>query len=108
MSHEEMTEILAHMQRYVPCKGIVKTWDMEPYTQTDYQFVTTLVGGDQLSTAHARGCISIQDNAENNFDKLRGLLPVIEDWHAKVCFMQVSFCSYSLYLVHTALIVKII
>lgn len=48
-----------------------------------------LPAGDQMTTAHARGCIKLQDNSENNFDKLRGLLPVVEDWHAKVCFMQV-------------------
>lgn len=54
----------------------------------------TLVGGDQLSTAHARGAIRVQDNAENSFDKLHGLLPVAEDWHAKVCFMEVSNLAY--------------
>ena len=48
-----------------------------------------------MTTAHASGCIKLQDNSENNFDNfdnfdnLRGLLPVVEDWHAKVCFMQV-------------------
>ena len=69
--------------------------------------VHTLVGGDQMTTAHARGCIKLQDNSENNFDKLRGLLPEVEDWHAKVCFMQVRISDpYSLYLVQS--IVKIL
>lgn len=91
MSNEDMTTILHHMQKYVPCMTIQKTWDMEPFEQTDYKFVRTLVGGDQLSAAHARNCVRVQENSENNFDKLSGLLPVVEDWHAKVCFMEVSF-----------------
>ena len=93
-----MTEILVHMQSYVPCKSVIKTWDVEPFTQTDYQLFPTLVGGDQMTTAHARGCIKLQDNSEHNFDKLRGLLPVVEDWHAKVCFMQVRILILILYV----------
>ncbi len=87
MIHEEMSDILVHMQKYVPCKPFIRTFDVEPFTQTDYQLFLTLIGGDQLTTAHARGCIKLQDNAENSLDKLSGLLPVVEDWHAKVCFL---------------------
>ncbi len=90
MSYEGMTSILTHLQSYVPCKATSKKVDFEPYEYTDYKFVTTLVGGDQLSTARARGSVMIQENSENNYDKLSGLLPVAEDWHAKVCFMGVS------------------
>ncbi len=82
-----MSDILVHMQK---CKPFIKTFDLEPFTQTDYQLFPTLIGGDQLTTSHARGCIKFQDNAENSLDKLSGFLPVVEDWHAKVCFLQVS------------------
>ena len=84
-----MTNILTHIQGYVPCKQTEKLLDAEPFTQTDYQLFTTLVDGDQLSAARARNCVMIQDNAENNFDKLNGLLPVVEDWHVKVCLIEV-------------------
>ena len=93
-----MTDILRHLQSYVPCKTMETVLDMEPFSQTDYQVLPTLVGGDQLSVARARGCILIQNNCENRYDRLSGLLPVIEDWHAKVCFMQVKIdtvtCMY--------------
>ena len=79
-----MTVILRHLQSYIPCRPFETILDMEPFSKTDYQLMPTLVGGDQLSVARARGCILIQGNAENNFDKLSGLLPVAEDWHAKV------------------------
>ena len=67
----------------------MKTLNLEPYTQTEYELATTLVGGDQLTTAHGRRCIKVKENSENNLDKLCGLLSVIEDWHAKVCFVEV-------------------
>ena len=89
MCHEEMIDILTHLQKYVPCKSYVKTLNLEPYTQTVYELVTTLVCGDQLTTAHGRQCIKVKENSENNLDKLCGLLPVIEDWHAKVCCVEV-------------------
>ncbi len=48
-------------------------------------FISTLVGGDLLSTVRARGRSELQE------DCLKGLLPACEDWHGKVCFMEV--CS---------------
>lgn len=98
MSYEDMTEILTHIQRYAPCQHVEVQQELEPFVYTDYKYVTTLVGGDQLSTARARSCVAMQENAENNLDKLNGLLPVAEDWHAKVCFMQVSFHNYTVLL----------
>ena len=90
MSYEDMTDILRHLQAYVPCVPTKKVFTVEPFEQTDYHLLPTLVGGDQLSVARARGSILLQDSSENQFDKLSGLLPVSEDWHAKVCLMQVS------------------
>ncbi len=86
----DMTSILIHLQRYVPCKATEKQLDMDPFMYTDYEFVRTLVGGDQLSTARVRGCMMVQENSQNYFDKINGLLPVSEDRHTKVCFMEVS------------------
>ena len=85
-----MTCILAHIQSYVPCRPVQQQLSIEPFVKTEYQLLPTLVGGDQLSTARARGCMMVQANSENMYDKLSGLLPVAEDWHAKVCFMQVN------------------
>ena len=90
MNYEDMTEILDHYQSYVPAvdceveipeKGIVQ----------DKQFLTTLVGGDYLSVARCRGAQLIRSTSELTKFTLSGILPVAEDWHAKVCFMEVSY-----------------
>ena len=56
--------------------------------QLDY-FHNILVGGDQLTCARVRGGQRIRENSCTGRKRLEGLVPVIEDWHAKVCFMQV-------------------
>ena len=47
----------------------------------DRQFLITLVGGDYLSVARARGAQLIRSTSEL---KLDGILPVAEDWHASL------------------------
>ena len=62
----------------------------------DKQYAMTLVGGDQLTVAQICGSQRIRGNSDTNEERLDGLLLVAEDWHAKVCFMEVrlrSFCS---------------
>ena len=48
-----------------------------------------LFGGDQLTAARARGSQRIRSNSERSADRLEGLIPVSEDWHTKVVFIQV-------------------
>lgn len=83
-----MTEILEHYQTYVPSleyeKHIPETGIAE-----DKRFLPTLVGGDYLSVARARGAQLIHSTSELVKYTLSGILPVAEDWHAKVCFMEV-------------------
>ena len=52
-------------------------------------FCHVLFGGDQLTVAHARGAQTVLGNSHNESDCLEGLVPVVEDWHAKVTFMKV-------------------
>lgn len=94
-SYEGMIAILEALQKYVPSKHT----DMEQIPGTDTKeektFITTLVGGDYLSAVRARGAIAIRSNSELKEHRLEGLLPVAEDWHAKVCLMQVSIIIIS-------------
>ena len=87
-SYNDMMDILDHYQNYVPSvsceKDIPDTGRIE-----DNHFLTTLVGGDYLSVARARGAQLIRSTSELEKHKLNGILPVAEDWHAKVCFMEV-------------------
>ena len=47
-----------------------------------------LFGGDQLTCARARSAKCRQDSA-TAIERLEGLLPVIEDWHTKMCHFEV-------------------
>ena len=46
----------------------------------------------QLTVARIRDNQGVQLNAENGeeAERLEGIVPVIEDWHAKMCYMKVS------------------
>ena len=43
----------------------------------------------QLTVARIRASQGVQFNAENGEERLEGIIPVIEDWHAKMCYMKV-------------------
>ena len=53
-----------------------------------------LLGGDQLSTVMARRVISERQNSMTQEQCLKGLVPVVEDWHAKLCFLVVRLYAY--------------
>ena len=79
--------------RYVPMvrveNKVVVHDNTEPVpVQMDY-FHAILIGGDQMTCARVRGAQGIRENSMSGRTRLEGLVPVIEDWHAKVCLMQV-------------------
>lgn len=49
-----------------------------------------ILGGDQLTAARVRGSKRVRSNSQRGCDRLEGLVPVVEDWHAKGCFLTVS------------------
>ena len=55
----------------------------------DKECAVTLVGGDQLTVARIRGAQKVRGNLETSEQRFDGLLPVAEDWHAKMCFLEV-------------------
>ncbi len=90
MAYEDIVDILEHCKKYVPCKTVILS---EPLPGTDCtedkEYVHTLIGGDYLSVARARGAQHIRRTSELEIYRLDGLLPVTEDWHAKVCLLEV-------------------
>lgn len=94
MKYEDMIDIIEHLQRYVPSKQVQREMSVpgsdEVVTVEDEEFATTLMGGDQLTVARARGSQLIRSNSGNKRDCLAGILPVSEDWHAKLCLIQVK------------------
>lgn len=59
------------------------------YTSEEEVFFEILMGGDQVTVTRARSAISIRRTHDTNREKLRGIEPVIEDWHARMVLMQV-------------------
>lgn len=47
------------------------------------------IGGDQLTAARGRSSQRVRSNSERGIDRLEGLVPVVEDWHAKGSFLTV-------------------
>jgi L1 cell adhesion molecule like protein len=91
--HDEMVSILESLQRYVPIYSQEETFvdpeDNEEMLLTLDVFHYLLFGGDQLTVERANGSKRGRDNESRGKDRLEGLMPVIEDWHAKVCFLKV-------------------
>ena len=49
-----------------------------------------LIGGDQLTVARARGAQKAKVNSVSSSNRFDGLLPMVEDWHAKVVVLKVG------------------
>ena len=56
--------------------------------KVDY-FHEILLGGDQLTVVRSCSAQAVQQNSENGRTKLQVFEPTVEDWHAKMCFMEV-------------------
>lgn len=90
---EEMVEIMSHMQEYVPT--LSKMLDLEVTGESSIRvkadhFHNILLGGDQLTVARARGAQHVRENSVDGVGRLEGLVPVCEDWHARVVLLSVS------------------
>ena len=90
---DEMVDILQHLQKYAPSTSHTREVSVpttnEVRSLTKIAFHRLLFGGDQLTAKRARGGVRIRNNSTNSADRLEGLLPVAEDWHAKVIFLEV-------------------
>ena len=53
------------------------------------RFFSILFGGDQLTVARARSAQSLRATHDSAKERLEGLHPVIEDWHARMTLMKV-------------------
>ena len=107
--YEDMVCVLEELHDYMPTistTAIVDVSDTEQTELTYDDFHYILTGGDLLTAARARGSQRIRKCGERPKDRLEGILPVCEDWHAKMCLLGVSDLSvplFVLYLVVTQL-----
>ena len=89
-----MVTIMEQLQQYVPTHTTTHTVQVpgssEPVHVTVDDFHYILMGGDQLTAARARGSQRARCNSQRPKDRLEGLQPVAEDWHAKLCLLGVN------------------
>ena len=95
--HEDMLSIMeSTQQQYVPFTMVqrvvhaVTEEGEEDVTVEEAQFHPLLFGGDQLTAERSRSCKTSRDNSDTPHERLDGLEPVVEDWHAKQSLCGVS------------------
>ena len=89
-----MIEILQHLQKYVPKIHRADTIFI-PSTQRSVSKIKVkqhriILGGDQLTVARTRGAQVAMTNAHTPSQKIDGLIPIVQDWHAEVVLIEVS------------------
>ena len=62
------------------------------YTYDDSKMIQLLLFGDQLTVARARSASMLRDPQLSKKDALKGCDPVISDWHARICLLEVCTC----------------
>jgi len=65
---------------------VTKTFDID-----DSRLHQTLVFGDQLTVACARGAARFKDDDTTALYHLEGFIPAVADWHARMCLLQIKF-----------------
>ena len=96
----DMVDILDELHKYVPMVKTTETFDTAgpsgswEVAEIDVcHFHHILIGGDQLTVARVRGSQRARRNSNNGKSRFEGFVPVIEDWHTKMCAMKVSVCA---------------
>lgn len=92
---EDMVAIMAHLHQYAPLVEENQDYYVSSIDKTvkvtRARARPILIGGDQLTVARARGAQKATANALSPSDRLEGLVPMVEDWHAKVTLLSVSY-----------------
>ena len=92
----DMVDILDELHIYVPKTSSTQSYDTcaedggtRTVDVTTNHFSHILLGGDQLTVARVRGSQGALLNSDSGVERVEGFVPVIEDWHTKMCYMKV-------------------
>ena len=95
----DMVDILDELHQYVPSSSITTIEDIPGQEEGESIrldcFHRILCYGDQLTVERIRGAQAVRLNSENGIMQLRGFIPAVTDWHAKVSFLGVSYYNNS-------------
>ena len=94
MKVSDMVDILDDHHQYVPSSSAMEAVTITNEEESEYIRLDSLhiilYFGDQLTVEHMRGAQAVRSNSENGIQQLRGFIPAVADWHAKVSFLGVS------------------
>lgn len=83
-----MKSVVKNNGWYVPTIEMGMTYDGDHNQYNIEQLHHTLLGDDQLTASCARVRQKIQKRCITPRQRLEGLILVIENWHAKGCFLK--------------------
>ncbi len=92
----ESTPMQVHVDKFHHLEiGKLSTFRMEEQARGTCKFPAfdahyTFSGGDQMTASRTRSSQRIRSNSLRGKDRLEGMVPVVEDWHSKVCLLGVS------------------
>ena len=95
----EMCSIMKNLHKYVPTRKYQKTYQLpdKDFVCDEECYHRILFGGDQLTACRSRSVQSARCNDDQPVERLDGLLPVTEDWHARMTLMRVRLCICNSY-----------
>ena len=90
-----MADIIEDLhENYVPTvmsEDTIYLPDQTTRTLENPQFSSkVLLGGDQLTAARVRGATTLRLSHQKASYRLEGVVPVVEDWHARMTLLKVS------------------
>ena len=94
---DEMIDILKHLHQYVPSVSFFTDKVLstgETAKEEKASFHRIIVGGDQLTAARIRAGQKGKLNGQSPSKRLEGIVPAVEDWHAKANLLGVSNDTY--------------
>ena len=97
----EMCQIMQNPHKYVPTKLLNKSYDTDIIYEEGHHH-KILFGGDQLTVCRSRGAQAARSNDDRTIHaaRLDGLIPVTEDWHARMTLLRVCNHKLSLTIIH--------
>ena len=100
---DEMCKVLDELSKYIPAKSCTVTHylpDGEELTldEVDCKQYPILTGGDQFSVARYRTAQSVRTNDDSTVGRLKGFVPAIEDWHARLTLVKVKDNFYYIHI----------
>ena len=90
-----MCQIVDKLQKYVSRNEsfVLPHGEVYPAKATDMYKI--LLGGDQLTSARVRGAVAVRGIHDNAKDRLKGVVPVTEDWHTQQTLLKVRYIYYT-------------